>query len=328
MKKATSSILAALVLLVALPFSSSAASKTHIFIDGIPISGDAITKSGTIYLPFRALFESMALDVGYDPASRTVTGKGDGVSVALTVGSKTATVNGKSTTLSAAPFAQNGSTYVPLRFVGEATGRLVTWTKEVNLVQVISSDFQGLTYTFAGGAYLTLKPDGTIEASSGFIKEGNVYFRDISDPGKTSDVSSPGSGLPQGGILGPDTEFVEEEVPGYKGYPDSADITYQMAVAEGRDELPPLLSEGWISVSMLSEIEDVYYGGISTIPGKMVFSNENLMNLTIYKEITLPEEFNETRDGDFEIDGIRIKKYYGNVFFNISDLQREGIISK
>lgn len=86
-----------------------------------------LLENGTTLVPFRPLFEAMGLEVGWNPADRKVTGTKDGLTVVMTIGSKTATVNGSSVPLLQAPKIVDGYTMVPLRFVGESTQALVAW---------------------------------------------------------------------------------------------------------------------------------------------------------------------------------------------------------
>ncbi|MBJ6361918.1 phosphodiester glycosidase family protein [Paenibacillus sp. MAHUQ-46] len=58
--------------------------------------------------------------------------------IELTIGKRSAAVNGKATALDAAPIVLNGTTYVPLRFVSDAIGGQVNWdgrSKRVNLLR-------------------------------------------------------------------------------------------------------------------------------------------------------------------------------------------------
>lgn len=81
--------------------------------------------NGTTFVPLR--FVSDKLGGALDLKGKDITiVKGDRT-VKLTIGAKTATVNGKTVTLDKASFAKNGRTLVPLRFVSEALGEKVKW---------------------------------------------------------------------------------------------------------------------------------------------------------------------------------------------------------
>ncbi len=54
--------------------------------------------------------------------------------VELRIDNPNATLNGKSTTLDAAPFIMNGRTMVPLRFIGEALGAEIGWDNAQRMV--------------------------------------------------------------------------------------------------------------------------------------------------------------------------------------------------
>ena len=62
-----------------------------------------IIKDGRTLLPIRAVVEEMGGSVGWDAANNTVTLKCSGISVSLTIDSKSANINGSPKTLDTAP---------------------------------------------------------------------------------------------------------------------------------------------------------------------------------------------------------------------------------
>lgn len=74
------------------------------------------------YVPFRALAEAFKAEVAYDEATQAVTAKLNGVTVVMTIGSATYTVNGVEKTMDVAPFINGSRTMVPVRFAAEAFG--------------------------------------------------------------------------------------------------------------------------------------------------------------------------------------------------------------
>ena len=78
------------------------------------------------FVPFRALGEALGAKVEYVAADNTVTYSLGKTEIVMTLGSKDYTVNGEKKTMDVAPFAKEGRTYVPVRFVGEALGFTVT----------------------------------------------------------------------------------------------------------------------------------------------------------------------------------------------------------
>lgn len=80
---------------------------------------------GTTFVPLR--FVSDKLGGTLDLKGKDITIVKGERTVKLTIGAKTATVNGKTVVLDKASFAKNGRTLVPLRFVSEALGENVKW---------------------------------------------------------------------------------------------------------------------------------------------------------------------------------------------------------
>jgi hypothetical protein len=113
-------------------------------------AGTPYLKDNTVLVPFRVVFEKLGLQVLWDSKSGTVTGTGDGLNISLKVGSKRATVNGTVKQLTVAPVSTAGTTYIPLRFIAEATGGTAVWDSasrsvKITVPQSSSSDEQDIT---------------------------------------------------------------------------------------------------------------------------------------------------------------------------------------
>lgn len=98
-------------------------------------------KNGTTLVPMRPIFEALGISLRWDAATQTVHGSKTGLVFSLKLGSKQATVNGKSVPLTEAAAARNGSTLVPLRFIGEASGALVLWNPYMNAVHTYDAAY-------------------------------------------------------------------------------------------------------------------------------------------------------------------------------------------
>ena len=83
--------------------------------------------NGVTMVPFRALFEKLELSVTYHAETNSITGEGANAAIELKVGNRNAVVNGTVYELAVAPTVVGGRTFVPLRFVGEATAAKVGW---------------------------------------------------------------------------------------------------------------------------------------------------------------------------------------------------------
>lgn len=99
-----------------------------------------VNTNGNVLVPLRAIFESLGATVEWSSSTQTVTATREGRTVGLTIGSKTAYINGVAVTLSAEPQLVNGNTMVPVRFVSEAFGGEVEWNGEANSVVVFQNE--------------------------------------------------------------------------------------------------------------------------------------------------------------------------------------------
>ncbi|WP_426445718.1 stalk domain-containing protein [Paenibacillus sp. S-38] len=101
--------------------------KVFVDTEQIPFEVDPLIVSGTTLVQFRPLFEAMGMEVKWEEASRTVTGSKSDLTISLRIEDPQAVVNGRQVQLSEPARIVGGSTMVPLRFIGEATGALVHW---------------------------------------------------------------------------------------------------------------------------------------------------------------------------------------------------------
>ena len=88
------------------------------------------------FLPLRAVTEELGYTVVWDGDKREVTlTKGD-EAVAMTIGKKTYRLNGKDAAMDVAPYLEKNRTFIPARYLGEATGLPVKWMPKVRVVTV------------------------------------------------------------------------------------------------------------------------------------------------------------------------------------------------
>lgn len=98
---------------------------------------DPVIEKGTTLVQFRPIFETLGLTVGWNQETKTVTGTGEGINISLTLDNPRATVNGSRVNLDIAPKTIDGNTMVPLRFIGEATGREVFWDSGSRTISIV-----------------------------------------------------------------------------------------------------------------------------------------------------------------------------------------------
>lgn len=121
----------------------------YITYNGRPLETTAtpVEQNGRVLVPMRDIFEALSAELEWDPTSRTVRATHGSTEIVLTIGSNTAYVAGKAVTLSVPAQIIGGYTYVPLRFVAEATGAKVVWSPETRTVQITTGAGEGLPPT-------------------------------------------------------------------------------------------------------------------------------------------------------------------------------------
>jgi peptidoglycan DL-endopeptidase LytE len=94
-----------------------------------------------LFVPIRPLAEEAGygLDWYNEGEQSVVTFTYENNKVVVKTGDSTAMVNGTPVQMENAPFKVNGTTYVPLRFIGESLGHLIQWDKE-NGIAILATD--------------------------------------------------------------------------------------------------------------------------------------------------------------------------------------------
>jgi len=148
-------ILLALVLLFSM-VPVSAATPITIVSDGMIVETDVapVIEMGTTLVPVRFISEALGAIIKYDPVTKNVTISSAANTVVIKIGSKTATVNGVAKTMSQAPTGLNGRTMVPMRFISEQLGAVVSYGS--NTVQV--KYFTNTKGTIKAGGSSTVAP--------------------------------------------------------------------------------------------------------------------------------------------------------------------------
>ncbi|WP_165859365.1 N-acetylmuramoyl-L-alanine amidase [Desulfofundulus salinus] len=109
---------------------------------------------GRTYVPLRYLALALNVaekDIQWDKNTRTVLLTKDSVTVKLTVGSKTITVNGQAKAMDVAPVIKDGRSYLPARYVAEALGYRVEWNQQNRTVRMEPAAPPGGGQSSSGG---------------------------------------------------------------------------------------------------------------------------------------------------------------------------------
>ncbi|WP_310830115.1 copper amine oxidase N-terminal domain-containing protein [Paenibacillus pedocola] len=154
MKKLLSLIGVSLLALVLAVPAFAAAKPISVYVNGSSLTfpaGAPYLDNNSVLVPFRVVFEKLGMQVLWDAKTGTVTGTSANLTISLKIGSNRASVNGTVKKLTVAPVSSKGTTYVPLRFVAEATGGTAVWdavnrsVKITTAVSTAASDEKAIT---------------------------------------------------------------------------------------------------------------------------------------------------------------------------------------
>lgn len=141
MKKRLFAVL--LIVFFAMSFSFADGISVHLNGEAIHFDVQPQLIQNRTMVPLRAIFEALGLEVGWDPATRTVTGTGNGKVIKLQVGNLSAAVNDQPVALDVSAVIVDGRTLVPVRFIAQSSGADVEWdgvTKTVRIALYASQE--------------------------------------------------------------------------------------------------------------------------------------------------------------------------------------------
>ena len=100
-----------------------------VMLDGkeIKTSANAFLENGRVLVPMRSIFQELGATLRWEAATSSITATKNSDIVQLKIGSKQATINGRSTILEVAPKIYQSVTFVPTRFVSESLRINVKW---------------------------------------------------------------------------------------------------------------------------------------------------------------------------------------------------------
>lgn len=120
---------------IAVPRNAAAQAVT-IVVGGNPLALEPgpIERNGRVFVPLRGIFERLGATVVYADGNINAT-KGH-TTVALSIGSTRALVNGQVQYFDVAPFIVGATTYVPLRFIAQSLGANVNYNDNTRVVAI------------------------------------------------------------------------------------------------------------------------------------------------------------------------------------------------
>jgi ElaB/YqjD/DUF883 family membrane-anchored ribosome-binding protein len=126
--------------LFALAGSSAAHADIAVNLNGQPLATDAspMQIGGRTLVPMRDIFEALGANITWNSVAQTITAQKDLTRIQLAIDNPNALVNGRNVVLEQPATLVNGRTFVPLRFVAEATGAQVDWNGALQLISIRS----------------------------------------------------------------------------------------------------------------------------------------------------------------------------------------------
>ncbi|HIW33164.1 MAG TPA: ankyrin repeat domain-containing protein [Candidatus Paenibacillus intestinavium] len=104
------------------------------------LTTQAYIQNGVTMIPFRPFFNQLGFNVEWDSKNNQVIGKNADKTIKLTIGSVNAKVNDNIEVMPIAPTIKNGTTFIPLRFVGTASGGSVElYGGSLNVIWITSA---------------------------------------------------------------------------------------------------------------------------------------------------------------------------------------------
>lgn len=183
----------------------------QIYVDQVPLEnqGSAVIYKGHAMVPVRGVFERLGATLAYDSLTRSIVIDRADTRVVLFTDSKEAIVNGVPQTMKSPPILIGDQVMVPLRFVSESFGALVSWDPETRVANILSR---------TGGIEVTSPSElPPMPGSIGHLISSVSIFPNPALPGQTVTVGLRGTGGGTARILFADgrTLNLKEQSSGY-----------------------------------------------------------------------------------------------------------------
>jgi hypothetical protein len=130
-----------------IPQHSNAANPIQILMNGSKINSSVSPQiiQGRTFVPLRAIAEGLGSKVSWDNKQQKATVEKAGLTMEFTIGNPKVSMNGSVTSIEAAPYILEGSTMLPLRFIGEQFGLRVSWDPITRSVYLDDTNLSRIT---------------------------------------------------------------------------------------------------------------------------------------------------------------------------------------
>ncbi|HTG69507.1 MAG TPA: stalk domain-containing protein [Candidatus Udaeobacter sp.] len=116
------------------------------YIDGTKLATTPFVKEGTVFIPIRAALEHMGANVIF--SEKKIIVKRAETEIIMEPGQRRVSINGESVSVTTPPIVIKGSTFVPLRFFGNALGYEVLYQPSAKRVVLHTSGNQAVVYGY------------------------------------------------------------------------------------------------------------------------------------------------------------------------------------
>ncbi len=153
--------------------------RIYVYIDGSSLGMEVPpqVRDGRTMVPIRAVAEALGADVSWDQQTRQITLTRAGSIMTMTLDSTLATVDGVPAEMDVAPYASDGRTLIPARYMAEFFGQKVAWNGEERRVE-ISEDKSVMgrsnleAWALPMGAMMVLAYHGDASLYGGYSRTG------------------------------------------------------------------------------------------------------------------------------------------------------------
>jgi len=141
----------------------------------LPTTAPPREVDGRVMVAMRDIFEALQATIEWEDTTQTVTATLGETEIEIAIGQDFALLDGEAVPLDAPAVVVNGTTFVPLRFVAEATGADVRWNGTTRTVAITTGG--GVTPVVQGGGFgapvvtsptegETMGPDATVRGQT------------------------------------------------------------------------------------------------------------------------------------------------------------------
>lgn len=143
------------------------------------MESESIIINGTLLLPAKAVFSSLGLNTSWEQSSHTVIGSNDVSIFSMPIGKKVSLLNGRTVLSTKTALIENGTAYVPAKFVYDLFGYSFNYNSETKILSYShdkDSSYKNMTVAHGGGLYNGYAITNSIEALNSSYEKG---FRTI-----------------------------------------------------------------------------------------------------------------------------------------------------